>query len=269
MDDEKRGPGRQKVVETAEFHDAVSARVQEILPGAIQQALGPILEAVKRENGMPAVSGEAGLFASQLAQAIAQLSDRDQGIKRIPAETLAKWAHARAKLEEVIVRNQMAADELVKKAEAEGEEHAFSPNWPQWEIVGKIALDEHVTEPFTVNPTTKMPEPATAYYLGIPNLAMRPMNKAAREVFDLFVASIGAEGEVSATSGSSKNYWLSARGQVIDGMGGIPVSADRHRKVNTKQLRGRLGPGQFHPGADTINVLGTIAAPARQTTVAR
>ena len=265
-DNEKRGPGRPKVTETAEFEAAVAAKVGEILPNAVKSALEPILDALRAEKGQPAVENDPHLWAQQLAAAIRGVTDTDQGIKRIPPEQLAKMAHARAKMEEVLVRINQAAHELVKKARDEGEDDAFDPNWPNYQAIGKVALDEHVTEPFKVNAVTKMPEPVTFYYLGVPNMAMRPLNKSAREVFDLFVASIAAEAEVGANAGG-KNYWLSANGSVIDGMHGIPV---KHEAPDPKKLLRSMqhGPGQFHPGRDTINVLGTIAPPARQSGLA-
>ncbi len=260
--EEKRGPGRPKMTESPEFAAAVAEQVARLLPGAVQAAIGPVLESIKVGAGQPASSE---VWAQQLAMAIAQVNDQDSGRKRIPPETLAKWASADLRMKAAVSRNQEAAYALIEQARREGDEdEVFDPKWPKWQAIGKLALGEHVIEPFTINKTTREAEPVEFYWLGVPNMSMRPLNKGAEEIFGLFVESIGAETEARANEGAVRSAWISHNGLVIEGNGrvGIPV---RHEapQVKVKRSKGNaFGPGQYDPARKTINVLGTIAAPA-------
>jgi len=238
--------------------DARSAELDLRVARAVQAALKPVMEALAETKGQP-VAGDTNSILSGLALAIAEINDQDSGRpKRLSPAEMARRAHARAQMEESIAEERRKAAEYKKRTKQDKDP---GPDAPHYLAVGKLFLAEQVIQPFEVDSATKKPHGVSFRWLGAPNEAMRPINDAAKRIYDLFIESIGGPGKsvVSATQ-----PWISAGGLVIDGIGGIPT----HRAApDPLELAGdlTLGPGQYDPRRDNINVLGTVAPPARHT----
>jgi len=236
--------------------DARSAELDLRVARAVQAALKPVMDALAETKGQP-VAGDTNSILSNLALAIAEINDRDSGRpKRLSPAELARRAHARAQMEEAIAEAHHKA--LAYKKETK-QDRDPGPDAPHYQAIGKLYLGELV-QPFEVDSATKKPHGVSFRWIGVPNEAMRPLNDAAKRIYDLFIESIGGPGTsvVSATQ-----PWISAGGLVIDGIGGIPTHRAAPDPVELGNLT--LGPGQYDPRRDSINVLGTIAAPARHT----
>jgi hypothetical protein len=262
-----RGPGRPRkepegeapvrrdvpVTDTPEFQEALARAKAEL-----HAEFGPIIDAVKQSRGDPAIVGDDRSFAREMALAIAEIADGDQGRKRTPPAELAKRAAARAKMDAAISTARRAVADY--KATT-GEKHNPGPNAPLYLATGKSHLDETLISTFEVDPATKKPYPVSFNWLAAPNEAMRPLNEAAKEIYKYFMESIGGQSELVAPQAQA---WISAGGLVIQGIHGTPVNRqapDPEQLASDFYIR---GPGEFDPRRDRINVLGTIAEPARQ-----
>jgi len=241
------------LTETPEFKEAVAqVRAQ------VHAEFTALTDAFKQARGEPAVDGDVQSMFRQMAMAIAEISDQDQGRKRIPPDELAKRAKARSLMDEAIARARRKVAEY--RAET-GDRKAFGPDAPNYLFVGKCYLGEELVEPFNVNPATKKPYPVIRTWVDVPNEAMRPVNDSAKEIFRYFTESIGGQTEVVVRQ---NQVWLSAGGNVVMGEHGVPVRREAPDPLAlADEFQNHLGPGQFDPRRDKINVLGTISEPAR------
>jgi len=134
---------------------------------------------------------------------------------------------------------------------------------PKYRAIGKMYLNERFIEPFVVDPATKRPKSVEFRWSGVPNEVMRPLNKPAEEIFKHFLASIGSVVKEDVAT----PMWITAGGLVIEGEGPVSKSG---RKRSGRDFDG-FGddfeveqPNASDPTKPWINVLGTVAAPARQ-----
>lgn len=252
--------------ETPEFIAAV-AKASEAATSAAKAAMHaemtPLIEALRQSKGEPAVADDSLSFARQMALAIAELTDADQGRKRTPPAELALRARARADMDAAIAKVRRKAEDYM--ATTGGKDPGADA--PLYLAIGKSYLDEQLIIPFEVDPATKKPYPVSFVWMGVPNEAMRPVNEPAKEIYAFFRRSIGDEAsEAPSPPGPG---WITAGGLVIQGIHGMPVSMGQHRAAPDPEsmLSGlyQRGPGEFDPRRDRINILGTAAEPARQT----
>lgn len=246
--------------QTPEFLAAVEAGSAATIAAAKASMLAevaPLMAAMKHAQGAGAVDGDIMSNMRQLAMAIAEISDQDQGRKRTPPAELAARAKARAEMDAAILKHRGKGESYMAMT---GTKDA-GPDAPLYMAIGKSYLDEMLIQPFEVDPATKKPYPVTFVWFGVPNEAMRPANDAAKEVFGFFKRSIGDDpSDAPAPPGPG---WISAGGLVIQGMHGTPISRrapDPESYATDLHIR---GPGQFDPRRDRINILGTVAEPAR------
>lgn len=245
--------------QTPEFIAAVAAASAETVAAAKASMLAeiaPLVNAIKQTQGAGAVDGDMMSNMRQLAMAIAEISDQDQGRKRTSPAEMAIRAKARADMDAAILKHRRL-DERYKTTTGTTEPY---PDAPLYMLLGKVYLGEQLFQPFEVDMATKKPYAVSIVWLGVPNEAMRPANDAAKEVYGFFKRSIGDEpSDAPAPPGAA---WISAGGQVLQGMHGVPVTAQRDRPLPDPDLHIR-GPGVFDPRRDRINILGTVAEPAR------
>jgi hypothetical protein len=245
------------VTETPEFVEAVANAKAEL-----HAEFSKVIDAVKRAAGEPAVEGDTMSMFRQMAQSFAEIVDQDQNRpKRIPAEELAKRAHARSQMSAAIASARRKAEDY--KATT-GEKDNPGPDAPLYLAIGKSHLSESLIEPFEIDLATKKPYPVTFYWLDVPNEAMKPINAAAKEIYDFFVTSIGGKTEIVSPQAQS---WIGSGGLVMAGMAGVPVSMQKHRMPENIEAFAtdlyQRGPGEFDPRRNSINILGTNAEPAR------
>lgn len=237
------------VTDTPEFKAALAAAVQEAVSQTEQRITKQLAEAVTARGGEPAPNGDRD-FVRELAMSIAELSDQGTSRKRVAPEILAAMEEARKRMVARII-----------KARADGEIALYR-------VVNKTYLAEQVVEPFRVNLETKRPEPVEIEWSGVPNESLRPMNQVAEEIFVEFVAAIRGATIIGKTKFAEDNRALGVT------PGGLVV---RGLPASSRRTVGNLGdplpdpfqdvlntPKAHDPTAKEINILGTIAAPAKQ-----
>ncbi len=252
--------------ETPEFKEAVAKASAEAAAAAkaeMHAEIAPLLDALKQSQGAPAVDNDQMSMFRQMAMAIAEISDQDQGRQRVPPAELATRARGRADMEAAMLKHQRIAEEY----KATTGDELPSADAPTYLMIGKAYLGDELHNPFKVDEVTKKPYPVSVVWMGPPSDAMRPLNDAAKEIFGYFKISIGElmskeakDAPVTPTQG-----WVSAGGAVILGMNGAPVSMRDKRALPSIETAYERGPGVFDPRRDRINILGTVAEPARQT----
>ncbi len=239
---EQHTPARHTpVTETQEFRDAVAAAKAEILA-----SLGDL----KKEAGGAVVPGDDLKFAQALALAISQLGDQGIGKqKAIDPAVLHARAESREKMTVALI-----------KARAEGKS-------PLYGLTNKVYLDEVLVQPVWIDVGHKQRQ-TEVEWPGVPNEAMVPLNDVAKEIFGHFSDSIGT----SVKLVPDQPLRVTAGGLVVHGA----PSAARRDAIAVVGNSNASKPGEFGEGLrvkrDSIggeyketHVLGTVAAPARQT----
>ena len=245
-----------KPVDTSspEFQTAVAFASQ----AAVDKAMGPVNEMLARiaaaqPSATTGAEYDAQKLFSQMALAIAEISDQGTNRKRVAPEILAQRTRSHALMIEAIIEAKRAHDER-------GEER------PKYRAIGKMYLNERFIEPFTQDPATKKPVPVELYWSGVPNEVMRPMNAVADGIFKHFRDSIGSVDKTQEQTA----LWISAGGLVIVGEG------PARRAVGEMDESGRPAPslpafdddlsipGQTDPTKPFVQVLGSVAPAARQ-----
>lgn len=221
------------------FQAAVADAVAKLIPGLRDQILDNL--AVARGSA-PAASGDTA-FAEGLAMAISQLGNQGVGRKHVAPEVLRSRAEARALMTQLIV-----------EARSRGE-------IPRYQLRHKVFLDEMLVDPVYVG-SDHVQRPTEIEWPGVPSEAMRPANEAAQRIFQAFSDSIGTV--VSAEP--ERQIKVTAGGLVVHGR---PIPAAPAVRQDGTPISGEGGlrvphldrPGQYKE----TRVLGTVAAPARQT----
>ena len=235
------------LTETPEFKAALAAAIATALPEAVKSAVSQVqtelIGAASKGKGKPEAAApvsDGGDFVERLALAIAEISDQGTNRKRVAPEILAQ----RAKAHERAVKRLM-------EARANGEK-------PEYRVTSKIYLNERLIEPFMPGPN-KQPIPTEIIWLGMPSQGMKPLNAAAREIYEPYRESLGSIEQVKGAD--NRPYWMTPGGVVIKG-----DARNQRREVKAEpDFDDGLGiKNQNDPTAPFIHVLGTVAAPARQ-----
>jgi hypothetical protein len=223
-----------------EFQAALAAGIAQALPVLRDQILQNLGTA---RGAAPAVSGDHA-FADALAMSIAQLTDQGVGRRHVAPEVLKSRAEARALMVQRIVEAR-ASDQV-----------------PLYRLKHAVYLDEVLVDPVFID-SEKVQRPTEIGWPGVPNEAMQPANEAARGIFQAFTDSIGS---VPANHQQPEREVKVIGGLVVQGR---PIPRPG---VNTDPGNGLSGDGGLtvpHLGRGgrykETNVLGTLAAPARQT----
>ena len=223
--------------DTPEFKAAVAESVTALLPELVKQ--------IKQADTNPDTSE---LF-SKMALAIAEISDQGTQRKRVAPEILAQREAA---------WKRMVA--LIQDARANNLR-------PEYRAVAKLYLNERLIEPFTQDPSTKLPVAVTFTWTGEPNDGMRPVNDIAKKIYAEFRASRGSVESIAKED--ARPYWMTPAGLVVKG---DPPPRREMQASTAPDFVDDLSvsdaeesvPNQNDPNAPFIHVLGTVAAPAMQ-----
>jgi hypothetical protein len=225
------------VTETAEFKSALNDAVEKAMQG-IMASLGSM-----REIGAAVVPDDTDAkWSRTLATAIAEMADQGTSRKRVAPEILQKRKEAKDLM-----------DNLIIQARADGK-------LPKYQLRAKVYLDEILVDPMWVNPNSKRAEPTVIEWPEDPSEAMIPLNDVAKEIHSAFMDSIGSVVRVV----QDKPFRVTAGGLVVNGQ----APARRINQVGTGE--GTQGLRIAHRSEDNvsgetlINILGTVAPPARQ-----
>ncbi|SDD94957.1 hypothetical protein SAMN05216337_1017131 [Bradyrhizobium brasilense] len=246
--DAKGDPKGVAIQETPEFKAAVAAAVATALPDAVKLAVSQVqaelINAASKGDKEPKVAaaeGAGGDFVERLALAIAEISDQGTNRKRVAPEILAQRA---AKQREMVERLQLARERGEK---------------PEYRLVSKVYLNERLIEPYMPGPN-KQAVPTEIIWLGVPSEAMRPINKPAEEIYQLFRESVGSTEAIKGQD--NRPFYLTVGGVVIKG----DARAQRREVAADNRFNDGLqvASDPRDPTAPFVHVLGTVAAPARQ-----
>ncbi len=219
--------------ETPEFHAAVA----DAVAAALESKTAEIIERLAEQRGS-AAGGDAS-FARVLAAEITALVDRDRrGPARVPAKEMERRHVAREKMES-----------LLSQAYTQGLE-------PEYEVHRTCYFDEQLIDPTWVDSQHVLRRTRISWGM-VPNEALVPVNDVARDIFEAFVASIGgATAPINRPDFGRKSLKVHHRDGLDDG----PVVGKGQPTGALKILGRDNGPGEIR----LTNVLGTVAAPARQ-----
>jgi hypothetical protein len=168
---------------------AVETQVQKLLPELMAK-----LVAVQTAASGPATPGDTNFVAS-LALALAELTSQGTGRVYVAPEIVERRRVAMEKMIDKLV-------ELHAKRKAAATSEARERYLPVYRLRNKVFLPipgqgETLIEPY-YRDNTKIIQPQDIDWIGIPNLAMEPLNEAAKEVFTLYAESIGHQGGADA-----------------------------------------------------------------------
>lgn len=244
--DQAKAEGSGGVEQTPEFKAAVAEAVKEAA-GRIQKEIIAKLSVAR--DGRQAEPGDATgdqRFAESVAMAIASLTDQGVGRKTVAPKILRQRAEARQLMTELIV-----------EAKAAGEK-------PVYKLRNKIYVDEVLVEPIWIAPdhTQRATE---IEWQAVPNEAMIPVNDVAKRIFKAFQDSIGS---VENAPQERPIAGVTAGGLVIKS-GSRAVQPVRVLDEHGQPPSTEGGLSVLHKGKSgqykEVHVLGSVAAPARQT----
>jgi hypothetical protein len=213
------------------------ADAEALISAKVNDATNAMLTLLSERSG--AGVAPSGDWARQLAMAIGEVSDQGNRNRVEPAEL------------------QRREDARVQLFEKLNEMHERGVDL-EYQLKRKVVLDEQLIEPMWVHPVSKKQMHTTLCWPGVPNEAMEPMNDAAREVFALFVTSVGG------IQKKNERQRVTPRGVVIV-EGQAPTQREAPQVGTGGGTLGVKITGRGQPGeVIQTNILGTIAAPARQ-----
>lgn len=237
---------KKPLVETPAFQEAVASAVEQ----ATQKILADIAAAAQ---SAPASSSPTVFDASALAMAIAELTDQGSGMKRTPPEVIASRNAA---------ANRMR--QLLLDANSRGVV-------PTYRLVAKTVLPtpdgETLIEPLQRG-RDNIVRPTKIRWALVPNLAMDPADEWSERIMATFRESIG--NQAPSEAGVNLNISLTDQGHVVSG-GAIQQRKDRSAdRPNFGALVIDEEGNPFTnnnggPAYTDVQVLGSIAPPARQT----
>lgn len=222
---------------------------------AAAEAVSRLLEDLKT-TATPSQSSDVDLM-QKLALSIAELTDQGSNRKRVSPEIMSKRASAHERMIALLIGADKNGDQ------------------PEYRLLEKVLLSNILIEPFQVVGASKTPVPTEIIWCGVPNTCMVPLNDVAKAIFSEYVESIG--GSVMVDTADKRPYWVSMNGLVMKGDNNSRrVIREEDQPKGQRHVSGlgdpiydpykgnREGKSPRDPTAEFVNVLGTIAEPARQ-----
>lgn len=254
-------PGRPPAVpmtERPEFQAAVAQAAATVVQALIKNG------AIPTQSVAPGVSDDAAtqLFRA-MGMSIAEIADQGSNRKRVAPEILAERAAAHKRAVALIED----AKGKVKKAREEKDEVTLAAYTPEYRVISKIYFNERFVEPYKVDPASKQPQPVAIEWTGMPNDALIPINDIAKRIFTEYRKSVGMPEGLATVD--NRPVWVTQNGLVVKGVAG----ATQRREIDQPQPFAADFPEEMKvklnddPRAPEIRVLGTIAAPARQSSL--
>lgn len=225
-------------VGTAEFQKAVMEAAAIAAASAVEQMRTELAASMAMGGSSPDRN-----MMKELAMHIAQLTDQGSTRKRVSPEILAGRAEAHERAIALILK--IRKDDLK----------------PEYQLVGKVYLNERFIEPFQKTPDKQVVR-TEIIWTGMPNLSMRPKNDIARELYKEFRDSIGSVDHITSTD--NRPLWMTAGGVVVKG---DPTAQRREVAAPAPFADDLTVKTQDDPTVPFVHVLGTVAPPARQNFV--
>lgn len=239
-------PDLSAVMQTPEFQQMVATAVARELSS--RAAHGPGMDEATRE------------FFSTMALSIAEISDQGTQRKRVAPEILARRAKAAEKCEQLIAHAQA----MIAEARTEKNQKKELSWTPEYRVTAKIYFGERIIDPYRRGPD-KTVVPQEIYWTGMPNEALRPINKVAEEIYDAYRESIGSTEKLRSLKGSHGGIVAPDNRPYSITVGGLVVKGEISPKAVIGPVDTENPPVDNNdPNAAEVYVLGTVAAPARR-----
>lgn len=242
LDTLKAAGGTASTVDTSslEFRDAVAKVATDVVANLKDKLL-----AGREAAG---TAGNDDGWMKSLAMEISQLNDQGTGRTRVAPEILRQRKQAHDEMLDLLVANR-AQNKIAT-----------------YRLTNKVHLANRLIEPMWID-KDHTSKPTEIDWAGIPNEAMIPVNDVAKEVFALYKLSIGSVEKVVP----AETLGMTAGGLVVRN-GAVTNDASRRAALEASQVGdGASDDGlRIHhtnePGRyKSVNVLGTIQEPARQS----
>ncbi len=262
VDESGNATPRHDFTNTPEFRAAVAKAAAQAAVIMRDQILADLkASGIGAQQGAPSALQDRD-YAGALAMAIADLTDQGR-TKRIAPEVMKQRLDARDLMHKLIGQAKVDYRDAMRKGEVDRAE-AFMPTY---QLRNKVYLDEVLIDPIWIAPDHT--QRATVIdWPGAPNEAMIPVNDVAKGIHDAFLNSIGnVPKELQVPEETGKELYATPGGLVIHGRAparratGMRQSEDHGPVGEGLNIRHRGGAGQYKE----INILGTVAKPARQT----
>lgn len=263
---------REAAEQTAAMTD--SPQFKDAVASAVAAAVGPLMEKLSSARDRAGTTGESTgdrTFAEELAMAISQLTDQGTGRSRVAPEIISQRTKAREEMFNLIIA-----------ARAENKVATYR-------LKNKVAINERLIEPVWVDAMHRA-QATEIDYLGAPNEAMEPVNETAREIFTAFKLSIGSVVAGKGRDGHAlpvmERLGVTHNGLVVRnsavthaaqratpaGMGEVKLDGPMPAYEEAPQVNGdpryeplRVNHENQQGRYKDVNILGTVAQPARQT----
>lgn len=238
------------VKDSPEFQAAVAA--------AVETARSELLSRLERLESRLSEAPAASPFAAELAASIADLSDVGLSTKqrRVAPDELRRRREADVKMRKLLMD---AAKAGIK---------------PRYRVLRACFLDEQLVPPYTRTRSDGPLSPTEIGWPGVPNESLYPLDVTSQAIHEAYLESIGSV--IQGPDSENKTMWATPGGLIIES-GSPPLTQARslesfeHPRIPTPGVT-RPGPhlsgltigGSVDPHAAHVNVLGSVAPPARQ-----
>jgi hypothetical protein len=236
--------------------------VQKVIQAAAAQAAAEAVAQMSLAVPSPAAAPSHGFdinestkqMFSEMALAIADMANQGSGrVKPISPKVMQQRAEAMKRMDALIQEVHVR----VKDARDNGDRDQEEVWTPTYRVVSKIFFNERLIEPFR-RLNDKTVEANEIQWTGEPNDALRPTNKIAEQIYEEFKASRGSGVQIKGAD--NRPIWVTKGGLVVKG--DAPAKAYVAAPTDYKDNLGVKDNND--PNAPFVNVLGTIAAPARR-----
>lgn len=252
---------RVNFTESAEFKAAVASAVETLIPTLLQRLADTPPAGAQGEPDDPA-------WAKHLAYEIATYRGQDNGRFYVePAELKKRQAAAEA-IQELLIELRAKAQQFARERPEES-----NPYMPSYRLTQKTQLlvgDEFgraipvLFEPLYRDEVTRVQRQTEIDHLGIPNLAMLPINEPAQRLMGLFRTMIGEEQPTDPRTGAPipgdgdlGEIALTRQGNVVRGAAAAAMLRNM-RRPEDGYTNLRRGDG---PGMRRVQVLGSLTPP--------
>jgi hypothetical protein len=239
------------ITASPEFQDAVRKAAADGIATALAAAT-----AVKATG---VVTDDIKELFSELAVQMSNIADQGNHRTKVAPELLRQWEKARARMWD-----------LIEAARSNGKAK------PEYKLLAPVYLNERLIQPFVRDDKSGRARNVEITWTGAPNLAMLPLNPVAEEIFAAFKESIGSTAQLGRVTGPHGGVTrIDGRPYVLT-PGGLSVKGEAERVPDTLSgapFDDEVRVGRDHdnndPNTEFVNILGTVAKPARRSGVGR